>query len=213
MPTPRFITAFASVATVAATTATSVTLAVNVAVTLATPVTVALAVGAAWPAAAAAQQRLLTVPEVDLQRYAGIWYEVARLPNRFQDQCIGDVTATYAPRADGQVDVTNRCRTAAGDDTWAVAEGRARPVDDTGARLKVSFLPSWIRWLPFGWSDYWVLELDPEYRHALVGEPSRRYLWVLSRSPGMPAEQLQDILGRAQEMGFPIGDVTVTPHR
>jgi apolipoprotein D and lipocalin family protein len=205
MPTPRHITAIASIAATAATTATSLTLAVTV--------TATLAVGAAWHAAAGAQQRLLTVPEVDLQRYAGTWYEVARLPNRFQDQCIGDVTATYAPRDDGQIDVTNRCRTAAGDDTWVVAEGRARPVDDTGARLKVSFLPAWIRWLPFGWSDYWVLELDPDYRHALVGEPSRRYLWVLARSPVMPTEQLQEILGRAQEMGFPIGDVTVTPHR
>jgi apolipoprotein D and lipocalin family protein len=174
-----------------------------------------LTVAAAWPVGAGAQLRLLTVPAVDLQRYAGTWYEVARLPNRFQDQCIGDVTATYGLRDDGDIAVTNRCRTAEGegDDAWDVAEGQARPVDETNARLKVSFLPQWIRWLPFGWADYWVLELDPDYRHVLVGEPSRRYLWVLARAPGMPTEQLQDILGRAQEMGFAVGDVIVTRHR
>jgi apolipoprotein D and lipocalin family protein len=170
-------------------------------------------------APAQAQQRLLPVPAVDLQRYAGTWYELARLPNRFQDQCLGDVTATYALRDDGNVAVTNRCRTAEGegdgegDATWEVAEGAARPVDETNARLKVSFLPAWLRWLPVGWGDYWVLELDPQYRHVLVGEPSRRYLWVLARSPAMPTEQLQDILGRAREMGFPTESVVVTPHR
>jgi apolipoprotein D and lipocalin family protein len=170
----------------------------------------------AWAVSPAqAQQRLLPVPAVDLQRYAGEWYELARLPNRFQDQCIGDVTATYALRDDGNVSVTNRCRTAEGDGdaAWDVVEGTARPVDETNARLKVSFLPTWLRWLPIGWSNYWVLELDPEYRYVLVGEPSRRYLWVLARSPAMATEQLQDILGRAREMGFAVEKAIVTQHR
>jgi len=166
---------------------------------------------AATTTAAEAQQRLLTVPKVDLARYAGTWYEIARLPNEFQSQCVGDVTAHYSPRADGNIDVVNRCRTdKAGE--WEVAEGIARPVDDTGARLKVSFLPAFIRWLPIGWGDYWVLELDSEYRHALVGEPGRQNLWLLSRSPTMPDEQVRDILARAREMAFPIDRITFTRH-
>jgi apolipoprotein D and lipocalin family protein len=183
---------------------------------IATTLAMALAASvAATPLPAQAQQRLLAVPSVDPERYAGTWYELARLPNRFQQQCVGDVTATYAVRDDGNIDVTNRCRTSAddADEAWDTAEGLARTVDETHARLKVSFLPAWLRWLPIGWGDYWVLELDPQYRHVLVGEPSRRYLWVLARSPAMPTEQLQDILGRAREMGFATEDVIVTRHR
>jgi apolipoprotein D and lipocalin family protein len=167
---------------------------------------------AALPPSAAAQQRLLAVPKVDLQRYAGTWYELARLPNRFQSDCVSDVTATYAPREDGNLSVTNRCRTGPGAEQWDVAEGVARPKDDTGARLEVSFLPEWLRWLPFGWGDYWVLELDGDYRHALVGEPTRRNLWVLSRTPQMPEQLLQDMLGRAREMGFEVNDMIHTQH-
>jgi apolipoprotein D and lipocalin family protein len=172
----------------------------------------AIALLVAPPMPAQAQQRLLSVPKVDLQRYAGTWYEIARLPNQFQSQCVSDVTATYAPRDDGNVAVTNRCRTGPGADDADVAEGVARPVDDTGAKLKVSFLPGWLQWLPFARGDYWVLELDEQYRHALVGEPGRRYLWLLSRTPELPQELVQDVLGRAREMGFPTDRMTFTTH-
>jgi len=163
--------------------------------------------GLALAAAASAQPRLLTVPEVDLARYAGQWHEVARLPNRFQSQCIGEVTATYTLRDDGMVGVVNRCRTGEGEHAWEVAEGVARPVDESNARLRVSFLPEWLRWLPVGWGDYWVLALDPQYRWVLVGEPDRRYLWVLSRTPTLPPERLDALLGIAREMGFPVNRV------
>jgi apolipoprotein D and lipocalin family protein len=163
------------------------------------------------PAApAAAQPRLLTVPSVDLARYAGTWHEVARLPNRFQAQCVAEVTAHYTPREDGTVAVVNRCRTTTEDDgepAWEVAEGVARPVDPSNAKLQVSFLPAPLRWLPVGWGDYWVLDLDPEYRWALVGEPGRAYLWVLSRSPVLQEDVLTSVLGRAREMGFPVDKV------
>lgn len=158
-----------------------------------------------------AQQRLLTVPMVDLQRYAGEWYEIARLPNRFQEQCAGEVTATYTPTDDGAVRVLNRCRTEQGG--WDVVEGVARPVDDSNAKLKVNFLPSPIRWLPFTSGDYWVLELDPDYRWALVGEPTRRNLWVLSRQPVLAEDALEGLLGRAREMGFPVDRVKLTPQK
>lgn len=165
-------------------------------------------------APAGAQPRLLTVPEVDLKRYAGTWHEIARLPNRFQQHCIAEVTAVYTPRDDGTVAVVNRCRTAEdGDAAWDVAAGTARPVDPSNAKLKVSFLPSALRWLPIGWGDYWVLELDPEYRWALVGEPGRNYLWVLSRTPVLQQDTLEGMLGRAREMGFPVDKVKLSPRK
>lgn len=165
----------------------------------------------AFATPAGAQPRLLTVPAVDLQRYAGTWHEVARLPNRFQSHCVADTSAQYTPRDDGTVSVVNRCRTnGSGEPEWDVAEGLARPVDRTNARLQVSFLPAALRWLPIGWGDYWVIELDPDYRWSVVGEPSRRYLWVLSRTPSLPAETLDGILGRAREMGFPVERVVVS---
>jgi apolipoprotein D and lipocalin family protein len=166
--------------------------------------------------APAQQQRLPTVPAVDLQRYAGTWHEVARLPNRFQAQCVAEVTAEYTPRDDGTVGVVNRCRGAAAggaDGPLSVAEGVARPVDATNARLRVSFLPAALRWLPVGWGDYWVLELDPEYRWALVGEPGRDYLWVLSRSPVLPQEVLQGLLRRAGELGFPVDRIILSARK
>ena len=158
---------------------------------------------------ASAQQRLLPVPSVDPKRYAGTWYEVARLPNRFQSQCAGDVVARYAPREDGSIDVTNRCRTASGETDEA--DGLAMPQDETNARLKVSFLPAALRWLPSGRGDYWVLALDADYRWAMVGAPSRDYLWILSRTPALPDERLELLLGQAREMGFPADRVVRTP--
>jgi len=164
----------------------------------------------AGAAPAAAQPPLLTVPAVDLQRYAGLWHEVARLPNRFQSHCVAQTTAQYTPRDDGTVAVVNRCRTnTRGEPAWDEAGGIARPVDESNARLKVSFLPAALRWLPIGWGDYWVLELDPEYRWVVVGEPGRRYLWVLSRTASLPRETLDGILGRARERGFPVEGILV----
>jgi apolipoprotein D and lipocalin family protein len=158
-----------------------------------------------------AQQRLLTVPQVDLKRYAGTWHEIARLPNEFQKQCAAEVTATYTPNDDGTVGVVNRCRTAAGD--WDVAEGVATPQDATNAKLKVSFLPAAIRWLPFGRGDYWVIELDPDYRWVMVGEPQRKYLWVLSRDPLLPQDALESMLGRAREAGFPVDRIKLSAQK
>ena len=122
---------------------------------------------------------------VDLARYAGRWYEIARLPNRFQTQCASDVAATYSLRADGRVSVVNECRRRDGQATRV--EGLARRADAKGpaSRLKVRFAPAFLSFLPFVWGDYWILELDREYRWALVGDPSRKYLWILSRTPVM----------------------------
>lgn len=146
-------------------------------------------------------QEVRTVPKVDLAKYVGTWYEIARFPNRFQDQCKGNVTAQYRKRTDGDIDVINRCKQQ--DNTTDEAIGRAR-VDDavSNARLKVRFAPDWLGWVPFVWADYWIIDLASDYSYAVVGEPSREYLWVLSRTPSMPEATYEAIVNRATEQGF-----------
>lgn len=136
---------------------------------------------------------LPTVAAVDLQRYAGDWYEIAKLPNVFQSACASDTVARY--RVDGEgVSVRNRCRRA--DGSIDSIEGRASVVPDSGgARLTVTFF-----W-PFR-GDYWILALDPAYRTVLVGEPRRKYAWVLSRTPVLDQQALDSLLDRAQALGF-----------
>ncbi len=145
-----------------------------------------------------------SVASVDLNRYAGTWYEVAHLPMFFQRQCVGDTTALYTPQPDGSIAVTNRCRTSTGFDE---ARGKATPVEGGGnAKLKVSFF-----W-PFK-ADYWVIGLDPEYRWAVVGNPNRKYLWLLSRTPTLPADQQAKALDVARAQGFDLSALELTPHR
>lgn len=142
-----------------------------------------------------------TVPSVNLERYAGEWHEAARLPNRFQQKCAGDVRATYTRRADGRIDVVNRCRTRDGSTTEA--RGVARIVDtSTNAKLKVRFAPAWLSFLPMVWGDYWILGLAPDYSWAVVGSPDRKYLWVLSRAAVMDPGALKAALDVARAQGF-----------
>lgn len=153
---------------------------------------------------------LETVARVDLDRYQGRWYEIARLPNFFQRKCAGEVTAEYAPLGDGTVSVHNRCVT--GDGGVAEVTGIARPADRSGtnARLEVSFLPKWLRWVPFTWGDYWVISLGEDYDHVLVGTPDRGYLWVLARTPTLSSEVYQSLMDRAAAAGFDVKAVVRT---
>lgn len=157
---------------------------------------------AAAVAPVAAQAPLQPVPALDLARYAGTWHEIARYPNWFQRNCAGEVTATYTLRADGTVGVLNACRTAEGETLRA--EGEARRPDPAGApaRLEVRFAPAWLAWLPFVWADYWVIELAPDYSYALVGEPTREYLWILARSPRIDEATYARLLERATALGY-----------
>lgn len=171
---------------------------------------VALLVALLLGACATASQRPppQTVTTVDLARYAGTWYEIARFPNSFQDgrgrRCVA-VTATYALRPDGQVAVTNRCLDAADGNREIVATGTAYAVEGAdNARLRVSFF-----W-PF-YGDYWVIGLDPEYRWAVVGAPGRDYLWVLSRTPDLSPGSYARAVGIAAAEGFDIGRLQPTP--
>lgn len=152
---------------------------------------------------AEAKAPLDVVPSVDLARYAGKWYEIARLPNRFQRDCAANTTATYTLRPDGKITVRNECREAGG--RQKSATGTARPADAKGpnTKLKVTFF-----W-PFS-GDYWIIDLDPEYRWAVVGEPGRRYLWILSREPRMDTALYQQIVERAKQRGFDTGKLLKT---
>jgi apolipoprotein D and lipocalin family protein len=119
---------------------------------------------------------LKTVNFVDLKKYAGTWYEIARFPNYFQKGCVG-TTATYTLRKDGKVNVLNQCRKGSLDGEISSAKGIAWVVDKkTNAKLKVSFF-----W-PFS-GHYWIIDLGENYEYAVVGHPDRKYLWILSRSP------------------------------
>ncbi|MET0311510.1 MAG: lipocalin family protein [Burkholderiaceae bacterium] len=150
--------------------------------------------------------------EVDLQRYAGLWYEQARLPNSFQRDCAEKVTAYYAPRKEGVL-VVNRCVQA--DGTPKEAKGMARRVQNAQApnagQLEVRFAPRWMSWLPMVWGDYVIISLDPDYRTALIGTPNREYLWLLSREPRMADTEVARWLAKAQALGFATERVSRTP--
>ena len=150
---------------------------------------------------AAANTPLATVPSVDLARYMGRWYEVARFPNRFQKDCSGAATADYALQPGGRVQVTNRCPLADGKTDEAV--GEARRIGAAGsARLEVRFAPAWLSWLPMVWGDYWVIDLDPAYTLAVVSEPERKFLWVLARQPQVEAATWDALMVRLRAQGF-----------
>lgn len=160
----------------------------------------------------AAAEDLKPVPELDLDRYAGVWHEIARLPNRFEDQCVADITATYTPLEDGNIRVVNACRNEDGE-TEAV-EGEARLAGEHPAKLEVRFAPKWLSFLPFVWADYWVIALDDDYQWAIVGEPDRKYLWFLTRDPSVDAETFEALKARARGLGYGLEELEViTPPR
>lgn len=169
-----------------------------------------LLASAAWPATLLGQERPLElVKSVDLDRYQGLWYEIARLPNRFQDQCASNVTAEYTLLDNGRIKVVNRCELA--DGQIDEAEGRARrPDPDQEAALKVRFAPRWLSWLPFVWGDYQIMALSDGYESALIGEPSREYLWILAREPSLPQHRLDELLAEAGRQGFDTGAIEQT---
>ncbi len=144
---------------------------------------------------------LATVASVDLDRYMGRWYEIARFPNRFQKDCNGPATADYALQPGGRVQVTNRCPLADGKIDEAI--GEARRIGGPGSpKLEVRFAPAWLSWLPLVWGNYWVIDLDPAYTLAVVSEPKREYLWVLARQPQVDAATWDTLMARLRTQGF-----------
>ncbi|WP_411833952.1 lipocalin family protein [Pseudoxanthomonas mexicana] len=163
---------------------------------------------ASLPLLATAAEPVRPVPALDLARYAGTWHEIAHLPMRFQKQCVGDITATYAARSDGLIDVRNACRNKRGE--MESAQGVARPVPGRPGELEVRFAPRWLSFLPMVWADYWVIDLDPDYRWAVVGEPDRDYLWILSREPSMDRALFERLKARATAMGYDLQPLVMT---
>ena len=152
---------------------------------------------------------LKVVPEVDLERYQGTWYQIARLPNRFQEDCVGNVTAHYQLRADGRIDVTNQCRERDGE--TSVASGIARRVDGQPTSvLEVRFAPALLGFLPFVWGDYQVIELAEDYSHVLVGTPDRKYLWILARRPTLETATRGRLERSAADQGFDVARMVST---
>ncbi len=183
-----------------------------------------LALATSLLAAAPAQAQpapppLQALPGLDVAAYMGTWYQVAWIPNRFQKQCVSDTAATYRDRGDGTVEVQNRCKLANGsiDDVLGVARppagisrieaGKLKP-----ARLEVSFLPAWLRWTGLGWGAYWVVDLAPDGRYAIVSEASREYLWVLARQPVLTPSDDAAIKTKLQALGFDLARVQAHPH-
>jgi len=137
------------------------------------------------------------VSHVDLSKYTGTWYEIARYPNRFQKGCVG-TTAQYTLRDDGKINVLNQCRETTLDGKLLSAKGTAKIVDmKTNAKLKVTFF-----W-PF-YGHYWIIDLGENYEYAVVGHPDRKYLWILSRTPEMDEGLYNQILERLKLQSYDI---------
>ena len=140
-----------------------------------------------------------TVNYVDLSKYAGKWYEIAKIPNRFQKGCVRNTTAEYKLTDDGDINVVNRCIEA--DGSVNEAEGLAKVVDEkTNSKLKVSFVS--IFGIHLFWGDYWIAGLDKNYEYAVVGHPERRYGWILNRTPEMSMEKLKEAFDILRENGY-----------
>ena len=156
------------------------------------------------------QQPPTTVSKVDLNKYSGLWYEIAKIPNSFQDQCAYGTTAEYKINEDGEIEVINKCYDAEGEPD--VAEGVAQVVDKkTNAKLEVSFV-SFLGIRPF-WGDYWIIGLDENYNWAVVGTPNRKYGWILSRTPALPDETMRTIFSILKKNGYNPNDFEMTVHK
>jgi apolipoprotein D and lipocalin family protein len=165
------------------------------------------AASSAPPAAA-----LQSIPALDAKRYVGIWYEIAKLPNRFQRKCVSDTSADYSLMPEGGLRVVNQCRLENGQIDQAI--GVARQVGGEGsAKLQVRFAPAWLSLVPFVWGDYWVVDLDDSYELAAISEPTREYLWILSRSPTVDESRFAALLGRLTAMGLDVARLEKTIHR
>jgi apolipoprotein D and lipocalin family protein len=146
---------------------------------------------------------LETVSHVDLNRYLGRWFEIAKYPNRFERKCDRNVTASYAIRPDGKISVVNACTTREGKPNQST--GWAKVVDQkTNAKLKVTFF-----WPFFG--NYWIIDLGPDYEYAVVGEPGRKYLWILSRTPRMYDKVYAEVVSRLAAKGYDAAKLELMP--
>lgn len=155
---------------------------------------------------------LPTQTNLDLEKYMGIWYEQALLPNRFQKECVSDVSAEYIKKDAQYLQVTNQCRTADGSMKTAMGLGRLNPAVEppNPAVLEVRFAPDWLSWVPMIWGDYWVIKVQDNYQYSLVGTPDREYLWVLSRDKNADSNKVKELLNYAKSLNFDVSKVEFT---
>lgn len=171
----------------------------------------------AWIPLASAQTQSAEIPpapleaiaSLDVPRYMGTWYEVAKYPNWFQKRCIANTSATYAIQPNGMLQVLNRCQKE--DGSMSEALGAAKQVGDANSpKLEVRFAPAWLSFLPFVWGNYWVIDLDPQYQLAAVSEPSRKYLWILSRTKTVEPTAYEALLQRLKQQGFNLDAIEIS---
>lgn len=155
---------------------------------------------------------LKAVDSLDLPRYLGSWYEIAKFPNWFQKKCKSDTKANYSLRSDASLAVFNQCRLENGQVSDAL--GTAKQIGDVkSAKLKVRFAPDWLSVIPFVWGDYWVIDIDAAYQLVAISEPKREYLWILSRTPEADDRQLNELLLRLSANGFDLSKLERTPQK
>lgn len=141
------------------------------------------------------------IASLNVPRYMGTWYEIAKYPNWFQRKCVSNTSAQYSLQPDGTVRVQNRCTQEDGQISEAI--GQARQIGaSTSPKLEVRFAPVWLSFLPFVWGNYWVIDLDTDYQLVAVSEPKREYLWILSRTPEVSAKAYDELLTRLGKSGF-----------
>ena len=144
-----------------------------------------------------------TIATLDVPRYMGTWYEIAKFPNRFQAKCVANTRARYLAQTDGSVQVLNSCITADGSTIDAL--GLAKQIGTaTSPKLQVRFAPVWLSWLPMVWGDYWVIDLDADYQLAAVSDSKREYLWVLSRTPQVNDKAYGALMERLKSQHFEV---------
>ena len=171
-----------------------------------------LKLAAQTPPSPQALPAVTTIASLDVPRYMGTWYEIAKFPNRFQAKCVANTRAQYLAQTDGSVQVLNSCTTADGSTIDAL--GKAIQVGAmTSPKLQVRFAPAWLSWLPMVWGDYWVIDLDADYQLAAVSDAKREYLWVLSRTPQANAKAYDALLDRLKAQHFDVKKLEPTPQR
>lgn len=179
--------------------------------TIGLKLSVALLLGIMVGCATASKEALPLQPvaSIDLQRYLGRWYEIAKYPNWFQRKCISNTSADYILNPDRSVTVLNQCKRENGE--FEKAEGIAHQLGNTDSpKLEVRFAPAWLSIFPFVWGDYWIIDLDKDYSLVAVSEPRREYLWILSRTPTVRDETYQALLKRLETRGFNTGKLEKT---
>lgn len=147
--------------------------------------------------------KVVTVDHVDLSRYVGLWYEIAKIPNSFQDHCASNTIAEYSLNDDGTIKVINSCMESGGETDKA--EGIAQVVDTkTNSKLEVSFVS--IFGFHLFWGDYWIIGLADDYSYAVIGTPNRKYGWILSRTKKLADDKIAEAYDILKRNGYNPGD-------